>query len=98
MSKETFVLNAFRLLLENPSVSLDEMDPSAHGISRVTAWRALSNLRKAGIVSLSGEWSITQQAREMFCGKCKHYQAYVEEAQRKHREISLLLLQRARQP
>lgn len=98
MSKETFVLAAFFLLLRKPSVSLDSMNPKAHNISRATAWRVLNTLRKAGLVNLSGEWSITQQAHELFCGPCPHYQVYVTQAQEKHREISQELQHRARSP
>ena len=98
MSKETFVLSAFFIMLRKPSVSLDAMDPKAHGISRVTAWRVLTTLREAGLVTLSGEWSLTQQAREQFCGPCPHYKAWVKQAQERHTEISKVLQQRARSP
>jgi len=97
VTKETFVLDAFFMLLRKPSVKLDDMNPQAHGISRTTGWRVLSNLRKAEIVHLSRrEWSITQEAHEMFCSPCKHYKAWVEQAQRKHKEVSQLLRQRVR--
>ena len=85
-----------RLLLKHPSVSLDAMKYADHNISRTTAWRSLSSLRDEGYVSLSGKWSITQQGREWFCGPCKHYKTYVKQAEQRHREVSQILLERAR--
>lgn len=95
MTKETFVLDAFFMLLRKPSVRLDDMDPLAHEISRTTAWRVLTTLRKEGIVHLSGEWIITQEGRQMFCGSCDHYKAWVDRMQQKHKETSQLLRERA---
>lgn len=98
LTKEQFVVDVIFKLVHKPyGTSLDEMNPEAYGISRATAWRALRNLREAGYVMLSGEWLLTEHARELFCGQCKHYKDYIQQAQQRHRETSQLILQRARQ-
>ena len=96
MTKETFTLNAFRLLLNKPSASLDQMNPANYNISRATAWRVLDALRKAGLIFLSGKWSITQEGRLWFCQSCSYRKRSMKADQRRHLETSKLLERRAR--
>lgn len=98
MTKEVFILNAFRLLLNNPSVSLDQMNAANYDISRATAWRVLDTLRKADLIFLSGQWCITEEGRKWFCQSCEHRARSMKTSQQRHMEVTKLLEHRARQP